>query len=91
MAYVERTNGEVIHALGVWEKTHPWPNDPCLAVGEKDWAPAEFMDAIQRDGLFAQKLLEFIFAQARRLKEDPLDYVARMIRESVAITEEDPV
>ena len=88
MFYGERTTGEVIHALERWEAGHPWPNESSLVIGDRVWKPWEFMAVVKRGGSPADELLDFIYAQARKLGEDPLDYVGRMIREA-GIREED--
>jgi len=89
VAYTERTTGEVIYALKRWEAGHPWPNDPWTIIDRVGFTPREFMAAIKNGGPQSDKLLGFIFAEARRLNEDPLDYVGRMIREAAAMADED--
>lgn len=91
MAYTERTRGEVISLLECWEASYPWPNDPWAIIGGAQFTPREFMQAIKRGGSLSYELINYIVIEARRLNEDPLDYIVWMIKESATMAEEDPV
>lgn len=91
MAYTERTNGEVIHALKRWVETHPWSDEPCLAKGDKMWTPREFGEAIRARDPEAFWLVALIQEGARKYNEDPLDVIEQMILANVEINEENQV
>ncbi|UFP95933.1 hypothetical protein [Gloeobacter morelensis] len=70
----------VLSYLREWAYGHPRSERPFLIEMGRTLTPVEFFYEVEKRTEFGLGFLQFLFAQARRAEERPVDAVARAIK-----------
>lgn len=79
MAYIERTDEEIIAAWEKWLERHPSPDEKHLeSITGESWTPRESIAALKRgEQPFKEVMVDTIRKFAKEWNEDPVDLILK--------------